>query len=113
MGVEIEDVALDKPAAVKAPAEPKEPAAKQPPAAPLANPKVRRVLLIAAIVAAAVAIGLFVYFHDRESTDDAQVDGHITPIASQIYGRVAEVLVKDNQPVKAGQVLVRIDDADY
>jgi membrane fusion protein, multidrug efflux system len=111
MGVEIDDVALENAATVKVAVEPKE-AAKQAPA-PSMNPKVRRVLLVGAVVVAAVAIGLFVYFRDRESTDDAQVDGHITPIASQIYGRVAEVLVMDNQPVKAGQVLVRIDDADY
>jgi membrane fusion protein (multidrug efflux system) len=53
------------------------------------------------------------YYHDRETTDDAQVDGHITPVASKIYGRVAEVLVLDNQQVKAGQVLVKIDPRDY
>ena len=53
------------------------------------------------------------YYHNRESTDDAQVDGHITPVSSKIYGRVAEVLVLDNQPVKAGQVLVKIDPRDY
>jgi membrane fusion protein (multidrug efflux system) len=58
-------------------------------------------------------IGLIVYYHNRESTDDAQVDGHITPVASKIYGRVAEVLVNDNEPVKAGQVLVKIDPRDY
>src|SRR2546430_2055545 len=53
------------------------------------------------------------YYHNRESTDDAQVDGHITPMASKVYGRVAEVLVDDNQHVKAGQVLVKIDPRDY
>jgi len=58
-------------------------------------------------------VALFLYYHNRESTDDAQVDGHITPIASKIYGRVAEVLVDDNQAVKAGQVLVRVDPRDY
>ena len=41
------------------------------------------------------------------------MDGHITPVASKIYGRVAQVLVDDNQPVKAGQVLVKIDPRDY
>jgi membrane fusion protein (multidrug efflux system) len=56
---------------------------------------------------------LYLYFHNRESTDDAQVDGHITPIAAKIYGRVAKVMVNDNQPVKAGQVLVQLDPADY
>jgi membrane fusion protein (multidrug efflux system) len=57
-------------------------------------------------------LGLFFYYHDRESTDDAQVDGHITPIASKIYGRVAAVLINDNEAVKAGQTLVKIDPAD-
>jgi len=61
----------------------------------------------------AALFALLVYYHNRETTDDAQVDGHITPIASKIYGRVAEVLVTDNEPVKAGQVLVKIDPRDY
>jgi len=58
-------------------------------------------------------VGLFLYYHNRESTDDAQVDGHITPVSSKVYGRVAQVLVNDNQPVKAGQVMVVIDPRDY
>ncbi len=61
----------------------------------------------------AAIVGLFLYYHNRESTDDAQIDGHITPIASKIYGKVANVLVDDNQAVKAGQVLVKIDPRDY
>ena len=79
----------------------------------LANPKVRRLLLIGGVVLIAALVGLFLYYHNRESTDDAQVDGHITPIASKIYGRVEAVLIDDNQEVKAGQVLVRIDPRDY
>jgi membrane fusion protein, multidrug efflux system len=79
----------------------------------LANPKVRGLLVIGGVVLVAVLVGLFVYYHNRESTDDAQVDGHITPVASKIYGRVAQVLVEDNQAVKAGQVLVKIDARDY
>src|SRR5437764_15089261 len=65
----------------------------------------------AAVLAALT--GLFFYYHNRETTDDAQVDGHITPIASKVYGRVAQVLVDDNQAVKAEQVLVKIDPRDY
>jgi len=85
------------------------------PSAPkgLANPKVRRLLLGAGAVVLAAIVGLIVYYHNRESTDDAQVDGHITPMASKVYGRVAQVLVEDNQAVKAGQVLVKIDARDY
>jgi len=79
----------------------------------IANPKVKRMLLAGGAVALAAIVGLFLYFHNRESTDDAQVDGHITPMASKVYGRVAQVLVEDNQPVKAGQVLVKIDPRDY
>jgi len=79
----------------------------------LGSPKVRRFLMIGGVVAIALIVGLFLYYHDRETTDDAQVDGHITPVASKIYGRVAEVMVLDNQQVKAGQVLVKIDPRDY
>jgi membrane fusion protein (multidrug efflux system) len=95
-------------------------AAPAPPAPPQnaaakgwAHPQVRRALLGGAAVLVAVAAALFLYFRGRESTDDAQVDGHIVPVASKIYGNVVEVLVNDNQPVKAGQVLVRIDPRDY
>jgi membrane fusion protein (multidrug efflux system) len=79
----------------------------------LKNPKVRRALIAGVLLLLAVAVGLFLYYRNRESTDDAQVDGHITPIAAKISGRVAEVLVHDNEPVKAGQVLVKIDPRDY
>src|SRR6266700_131803 len=78
-----------------------------------ANPKVRRLIIAGGAVVLAAIVGLLLYFHNRETTDDAQVDGHITPMASKVYGRVAQVLVEDNQPVKAGQVLVKIDPRDY
>ncbi|MGB2636666.1 MAG: biotin/lipoyl-binding protein, partial [Candidatus Acidiferrum sp.] len=112
MSVEI-DVGLENAANVKV--SPVEPAPKleKPPAKPLTSPKVRRGLMFGAAALFLIALGLFLYFHNRESTDDAQVDGHITPIASKIYGRVQEVLVLDNQSVKAGQVLVKIDPRDY
>ncbi len=60
-------------------------------------------------------IGVYLWVHslNRVSTDDAQVDGHIIPISPKIYGKVLEVLVDDNQQVKQGQVLVRIDPRDY
>src|SRR5690349_17773790 len=70
----------------------------------LANPKTRRLLFAGGFVVLAVIVALYLYYRNRESTDDAQVDGHITQISSKIYGRVAEVLVNDNQEVKAGQV---------
>jgi len=111
MSVEI-DVGLENAANVKV--APAEPAHKpEPPAKPLASPQLRRGLMFAAVVLAIAAVALFLYFHNRESTDDAQVDGHITPIASKIYGRVSKVLIDDNQSVKTGQGLIEIDEADY
>src|SRR3989449_4104643 len=79
----------------------------------LANPQMRRLLIGGGAVVLAAVFGLLAYYHNRETTDDAQVDGHITPMASKVYGRVAQVLVEDNQPVKRGQVLVKIDARDY
>jgi membrane fusion protein (multidrug efflux system) len=110
MSVEIE-VGLENATRVK-PVPQEEIFLEEPPKG-LKNPKVRSLLVVGGLVLLALLAGLLVYYHNRESTDDAQVDGHITPIASKIYGRVAQVLVTDNEPVKAGQVLVRIDPRDY
>ena len=49
----------------------------------------------------------------HESTDNAQVDGHIVPILPKVGGFVAQVRVEDNQPVKTGDTLVVLDDADF
>lgn len=110
MSVEI-DVGLEHAANVKV--SPPEPPKRSPSPDSLLSPKVRRGLMLGGIVLAAVAVGLFLYFHNRESTDDAQVDGHITPVASKIYGRIGKVLVTDNEAVKAGQLLAQIDTGDY
>jgi len=112
MSVEI-DVGLENAANVRTAPTAEPPKPEPPVMKPLASPKLLRGIAIAAIALIIAVVGLFLYFHNRESTDDAQVDGHITPVASKIYGRVSEVLVNDNQPVKAGQVLVKIDPADY
>lgn len=80
---------------------------------PLKNPRVRRALFIAGIVAAVAAIVLWLHYRNRESTDDAQVSGHIIPIAPRVSGSVIAVLVKDNQWVKKGDVLVRLDPRDF
>jgi len=79
----------------------------------LANPRVKRLLLGGGAALLVGLISLFLYYHNRESTDDAQVDGHITAVASKVYGRVGQVLIDDNQQVRAGQVMVKIDPRDY
>jgi membrane fusion protein (multidrug efflux system) len=47
------------------------------------------------------------------STDDAYVDAHSAVISPKVPGYISEVPVDDNQPVKAGQVIARIDPLDY
>ena len=74
---------------------------------------VRYVLVVLLVVAVAAGVWAYLHYRDRVSTDDAEVDGHISAIAPKISGNVTEVLVRDNQPVKAGDVLVRIDPRDY
>jgi membrane fusion protein (multidrug efflux system) len=78
----------------------------------LKNPKTQRLLFAGGAVLLALLVGLFFYYRNRESTDDAQVDGHITQISSKVYGKVGAVLVDDNQQVKAGDVLVKLDPRD-
>jgi membrane fusion protein (multidrug efflux system) len=47
-----------------------------------------------------------------QDTDDAYVGGNVTPISPHISGFIAEIAVTDNQLVKAGQLLIRLDDRD-
>ena len=62
-----------------------------------------------------VAGGAFVwqYYAVRESTDDAQIDGHINPISPRVTGTVVNVLHDDNEVVQAGTLLVELDPKDY
>jgi len=73
-----------------------------------------RIALATAIIVLLVA-GIFIYRYlaSYESTDDAQVDGHVNSISARVSGHVAKLSVQDNQFVQAGTVLVEIDPADY
>jgi len=72
-----------------------------------------RILVPLALVLIAVVAGLWWHYAGRESTDDAQLDGHITQIAAKVGGTIVRVAVQDNQRVPAGTVLVEIDPRDY
>jgi membrane fusion protein, multidrug efflux system len=93
--------------------EPGEDAESQKKTQPGRTRTVRFVLLALLVVAVVAAIPISAYYSARESTDDAQVDGDIVPISARITGTVVEILVRDNEAVKAGQPLVRLDPADY
>jgi membrane fusion protein (multidrug efflux system) len=70
-------------------------------------------VVVAAIVLLIVGLFVYRYLASYESTDDAQVDGHVNSISARITGHVTKLNVEDNQNVQAGTVLVEIDPADY
>jgi membrane fusion protein (multidrug efflux system) len=75
----------------------------------------------AALAAVAIGVGLVAlygvhwwrYLQAHVSTDDAYVAGRIAPISARVAGHVIDVVVRDNQEVQAGDVLVRLDTRDY
>jgi membrane fusion protein (multidrug efflux system) len=77
------------------------------------SPGFRIALIIAALVLLVVGFFVYRYVTSYESTDDAQMDGHINAISARISGHVISLNVTDNQYVQAGTVLVEIDPADY
>ena len=77
-------------------------------------PTIAKVGVVAAILAVLFIAGwpLWNYLQSYESTDDAEIDGHIAPVASRIDGTIARVYVYNTQRVKAGQLLAEIDPRD-
>ena len=72
-------------------------------------------VVAALVVLLLVAGGVYYYFATRnqESTDDAYTDGRSITVSPRVSGNAVQLLVNDNQFVKAGDVLVRLDDRDY
>jgi len=77
------------------------------------SPRFRRFLIIAAVVLAIVGVFVLRYLFSYESTEDAQIDGHLNTVSARVSGHVLKLLVEDNQFVKAGTPLVQIDPKDY
>jgi membrane fusion protein (multidrug efflux system) len=69
--------------------------------------------LVALVLVIAGGAILWAYLQSYESTDDAQVDGHLHMISPRVAGTVVGVYVENNQFVKAGQVIVDLDPRDY
>ena len=78
-----------------------------------ARPLARIFIIIAVIVVIVGGILAWRYFSSYESTDDAEVDGHLMPVSARISGYVSKVNIDDNQLVHAGDVMVEIDPRDY
>ena len=87
----------------------------QVPATPTNNKHIRKIIIGTAALVAAVAVTAYyvTFVLPFESTDDAFIESHVTSVAPQIAGRVTQLLVNDNQPVKKGELLVQIDPQDF
>ena len=72
------------------------------------------IIVLALLVIGGTAFGLTKYIHGlhHEETDDAQIEGSISPVIPRVSGYVTRVLVKDNQWVKKGDTLIVLDDRD-
>lgn len=70
-------------------------------------------LKLLVVIALIGAVAFWWYSRKYEDTDDAQIDGHIYPISARVAGHITKVNVEEGQFVKAGTVLVEIDDTDY
>ncbi|BAO90133.1 HlyD family secretion protein [Caballeronia cordobensis] len=76
----------------------------------------RLIIAVGSVVALAVVVWILIRLlshPDVESTNDAYVQADFTLVAPRIAGQISDVMVNDNQIVKAGQLLVRIDDRDF
>jgi membrane fusion protein (multidrug efflux system) len=77
----------------------------------------RRIVVAIAVLAAlgAIAWGGSAWYASfrRVSTDDAYVEGSITPVSAKVGGHIVEMNVRDNQSVKKGDLLLRVDPRDY
>jgi membrane fusion protein, multidrug efflux system len=71
-------------------------------------------IAVGVVIVALLGVGVWLWLTaGRESTDDAQVDAHVTPIAARVGGTVLRSSVVDNQQVDAGAILVELDPRDY
>ena len=92
-------------------------AVDEPASAPTASKSRRKQIPLVVLGIVVLALGIwgvrrYLYSRHHVSTDNAQVDGHITIIAPRIPAFIGRVLVDDNQHVKTGDTLVVLDDRD-
>jgi membrane fusion protein (multidrug efflux system) len=79
----------------------------------LRSPRAKWGTIFAALILIVGGFFLWRYFLSYESTDDAQIDGHINAVSARVSGHVVKLNVEDNQYVEKGTLLVEIDPVDY
>ncbi|CAN5407518.1 HlyD family secretion protein [soil metagenome] len=85
----------------------------EPQTTPAKKKKILPIIFILIILAAATyGVNKYIYAQHHVETDDAQVDGDISPVLSRVSGYVKSIRFEDNQPVKKGDTLLIIDESD-
>jgi membrane fusion protein (multidrug efflux system) len=79
----------------------------------LNHPHTKRGVILTSLVVVVAVFFLWRYLASYESTDDAQIDGHVNSVSARVSGHVLKLNVEDNQYVEKGTVLVEIDAGDY
>lgn len=83
------------------------------------QPKKKSNKVIPIILAVIILVGGFfgikeyIYYNNHVDTDDAQIDGDISPVVARVGGYVDSIYFEENQHVEAGQLLVKLDDRDF
>lgn len=72
-------------------------------------------IILGIILVGGIIFGVkeYIYFSKHTDTDDAQIDGDISPVVARVGGYVDTIMFEENTHVNAGQPLVKIDDRDY
>lgn len=71
------------------------------------------ILIVVLVLGAIFGIKEYIYYRHFDTTDDAQIDGDISPVVARVGGYVNEIRFRDNQHVTQGDTLVVLDDRDY
>ena len=72
-------------------------------------------IILGLLLIAGLGFGIkeYIYYSKHEDTDDAQIDGDISPVVARVGGYVDTIMFEENQHVTQGQLLVKLDDRDY
>lgn len=72
-------------------------------------------IILALVIIAGAALGVkeYIYYSNHVDTDDAQIDGDISPVVARVGGYVDSILFEENEKVTQDQVLLKLDERDY
>ena len=75
--------------------------------------KKKTLIILAALVFLAAGVIFYINSLKYQSTDDAYIESDLTQISPRVSGQIEEIYIQDNQPIKEGDLIAKIDDTDY